>query len=104
MQEAVGKQVAGTLAEIKVRTPSTNRTPCGPSVTVISGIPRRSTGVVVQGPSPVHRAAFSSRDIFLIKSVIFVMDKSFLYGWVYWQEIRSEIYDGRDQRNSFKFK
>src|SRR4030042_3111428 len=78
IQAAVGKQVAGRLFSTNVVTFSARRTPWGPSVTVISGMPRRSTGVVVHGPAPVHRAAFSSKDIFLIKSVIFVMVQSFL--------------------------
>ena len=64
--EAVGKQVAGKLSsEMEFRL-ATRRTPCGPSETIISGTPSRSTGVVDQGLAPVHKAAFSSRVIFEI--------------------------------------
>src|SRR4030042_2203299 len=78
IQAAVGKQVAGRLFSTNVVIFSARRTPCGPSVTIISGMPRRLTGVVVHGPAPVQRAAFSSNVIFLINSVIFVMVQSFL--------------------------
>src|SRR5215216_234315 len=62
-QDAVGKQVAGRLSIAIAWTSGTRRTPCGPSDTITSGTPRRSTGVVVQGLAPVQRAAFSSRVI-----------------------------------------
>ena len=78
MQAAVGKQVAGTLLVIKVCTSSERRTPWGPSVTIISGMPRRSTGVVVQGPAPVQQGGFFFQRHLLIKFVISVMAKPFL--------------------------
>ena len=61
--DAVGKQVAGRLWAVRAFISVTRRTPCGPSETIISGTPRRSTGVVDQEVAPVHRAAFSSRVI-----------------------------------------
>jgi hypothetical protein len=60
--EAVGKHVAGTLPPIPTWSPSPDwaRRPCGPSETMIRGIPRRSTGAVYQKCEPRHSDAFSS--------------------------------------------
>ena len=60
--EAVGKHVAGTLPPMPTWSPSPGwaRRPCGPSETMIRGIPRRSTGAVYQKCEPRHSDAFSS--------------------------------------------
>src|SRR4030095_14361504 len=60
--EAVGKHVAGTLPAIPTWSPSPGwaRKPCGPSETMISGIPSRSTGAVYQKCEPRQSDAFSS--------------------------------------------
>ena len=60
---AVGKQVAGTLPEMPTWSPSSGclRSPCGPSDTMIAGMPSRSTGAVCQKSEPRHSDAFSSR-------------------------------------------
>ncbi len=61
--EAVGKQVAGTLVERPRPSPSTFRSPCGPSVMQMEGICNRSTRWVRHQPSPDNNNAFSSRVI-----------------------------------------
>ena len=64
--EAVGKQVAGTLSESPAPCPF--RTPCGPSVIEMEGMPRRSNWCVAHQPSPVSKSAFSSSAILLTSS------------------------------------
>ena len=60
--EAVGKQVAGTDPPSPTWSPSPGwaRSPCGPSETMILGIPSRSTGAVYQKEEPLVSDAFSS--------------------------------------------
>jgi hypothetical protein len=99
IQAAVGKHVAGTLVVMKAWTSSERLTPCGPSVTVISGMPRRSTGVVVHGPAPIHKAAFSSNVIFFIKSAIVAISILFEYSDDDYK--RSQMNPPRFLRNNF---
>src|SRR5215208_688540 len=77
-QDAVGKQVAGRLSIAMALTSGTRRTPCGPSDMINSGTPRRSTGVVVHGLAPVHKAAFSSRVIWAMMDWIFFIGSPFI--------------------------
>src|SRR3954469_11676785 len=60
--EAVGKQVAGMDPPSPTWSPSPGwaRSPCGPSDTMIFGMPSRSTGVVYQKEDPLVSDAFSS--------------------------------------------
>src|SRR3954462_10344221 len=62
--DAVGKQVAGRLPPSPTWSPAPGwaRRPCGPSDTMIFGIPRRSTGAVYQNPEPDVSDAFSGND------------------------------------------
>ena len=61
--DAVGKQVAGRLPPSPTWSPSPGcaRSPCGPSETMIRGMPSRSTGAVYQNEEPDVSDAFSSR-------------------------------------------
>ena len=61
--DAVGKQVAGTTPPSPTWSPSPGwaRRPCGPSDTMIFGMPSRSTGAVYQNAEPLVSDAFSSR-------------------------------------------
>ena len=60
--EAVGKQVAGTLAPSPTWSPSEVclRRPCGPSLTITDGMPSRSILRVHQNPEPETSEAFSA--------------------------------------------
>ena len=63
MAEAVGKQVAGSDPPSPTWSPSPGwaRSPCGPSDTMIFGMPSRSIAVVYQNAEPLVSEAFSSR-------------------------------------------
>ena len=56
--EAVGMQVAAFVDHLPSFITILRR-PCGPSVIIAPGMPRRSTPCVCQEPSPSHRFAFS---------------------------------------------
>ena len=60
--DAVGKQVAGSDPLRPTWSPPSGwaRRPCGPSETMIFGMPSRSTGAVYQKPEPLVSVAFSS--------------------------------------------
>ncbi|MDC7230297.1 MAG: hypothetical protein PQJ48_08300 [Sphaerochaetaceae bacterium] len=61
-QEPVGKQVAGKQSVTDTCSDCSTclRKPCGPSATMIEGIPKRSIGLVCQKSNPEHNEAFSS--------------------------------------------
>ncbi len=61
--DAVGKQVAGSDPPRPTWSPSPGwaRRPCGPSETMIFGMPSRSTGAVYQKEEPLVSDAFSAR-------------------------------------------
>ncbi len=58
--EAVGKQVAGSLARSPASAPRSGclRSPCGPSDSMTASMPSSLTGAVCQKSEPRHSAAF----------------------------------------------
>ena len=62
MADAVGKHVAGSDPPSPTwsASPGCARRPCGPSDTMIFGMPSRSTGTVYQNAEPLVSDAFSS--------------------------------------------